>query len=186
VLLERGADPHVGDARRIKPVHLAAVGGHAAVTRMLLERTPQEAGLVLQVAAGKGHETLVRDILKRGVHPNVASAKGRTALHQAAQHGRQLAVRALLAAGASPDARDAWGNTALHLAARHNHANVERALLEGGARYDIGHHWPKGYEVKNRAARKIQAAARHVWYRPGGALQKEAGERFAKRQRRDV
>ena len=71
-------------------------------------------------------------LLQRGADPNVASYKGRTALHVAASAGSSEKVRLLLAAGADVGARTKAGETPLAVAREKGHVEVERLILEAG------------------------------------------------------
>ena len=58
----------------------------------------------------------VRQLLAKGVNPNVPVNFGKTAVHEAAYAGAAQNLTALLEAGGDPHARDQDGNTPLHLA----------------------------------------------------------------------
>ena len=59
----------------------------------------------------------VRELLARGVDPNVPDSGGRTAVHAAAAIGASETLDVLLQAGGEPNAEDEDGNTPLHFAA---------------------------------------------------------------------
>ena len=59
----------------------------------------------------------VRELLARGVDPNVPDSGGRTAVHAAAAIGAAETLDVLLQAGGKPSAQDEDGNTPLHFAA---------------------------------------------------------------------
>lgn len=106
----------------------------------------------LHWAAAKGHKTLVKLLLERGVNINMqAKAHGTTALHYSAMNGQESVVRLLLRRGATVDARDhvfketaslegtgnktvnLHGMTPLHYAAVAGKEGIVRLLLDAGA-----------------------------------------------------
>ena len=90
----------------------------------------------LHVAAATGKNTVVRELLEKGVNTEVTDKDGNTALHDAAKYGFDTVVRTLLDARADPSARDAEGHTALHRAAFYGHAAIIAELLARGAPLD--------------------------------------------------
>ena len=74
--------------------------------------------------------------LKAKADPNMANAKGSTALTLAAQNGHEQVARDLLKAGAVVSAQTNTGGTALMLAAQNGHEQVARDLLKAGASVD--------------------------------------------------
>jgi len=112
-------------------------------------------------AVRRGDVECVRELLRRGVNPNVRDGdpvtlfnigaylkKGRaeieeggggycvtgeTPLHVAAEKGHVEIARLLLEHGADPNARDMYGVTPLHLATYWGHLDVVKLLLEHGA-----------------------------------------------------
>ena len=106
--------------------------------------------------------------LASGAAPDVASARGLTALMRAAARGSVAGVRALFEAGASVDARaegkGLHGATALYLAAQGGHVDAVRALLGAGSSVRGG----SKVGGRNPAQRRgIAARGRaHVTWRP--------------------
>jgi ankyrin repeat protein len=87
----------------------------------------------LIIAAGSGHEEVVRLLLDRGADVAAKTEYGWTALHWAAESGHEAVMRLLLDQGADIAAKDERGRTALHWAAENGHEAVVRLLLDQGA-----------------------------------------------------
>lgn len=96
------------------PLAWAALGGHADVAALLLDRgaaidgsgadPAQVAGTPLYWAARGGHLDVVRLLLDRGADPNARSDGKWTPLHVAANVGQSHLARLLLEHGADPEA----------------------------------------------------------------------------------
>ncbi len=84
----------------------------------------------LQVAAGNGHEPIVRLLLRRGAALDRQNAYGWTALMQAASHGHANIVKLLLQNKADPNITNKLGSSALTVAAHHGHTSIVRILLD--------------------------------------------------------
>ena len=69
------------------------------------------------LAASDHNLAAVRELLRKGVNPNVPDNRGGTAVHHAAGAGALGILDALLQANGDPDVQDRDGNTPLHLAA---------------------------------------------------------------------
>ncbi|XP_022103404.1 ankyrin repeat and SAM domain-containing protein 6-like isoform X2 [Acanthaster planci] len=83
----------------------------------------------LQIAAGNGHEDIVRLLLMRGASLDRQNLYGWTALMQAASHGHASIVALLLQNKADPNIKNKFGATALTAAAHYGHISTTRVLL---------------------------------------------------------
>jgi uncharacterized protein len=92
VLLGRGAevDSPAGNASRVRPLHSAAAGGHAAIVGLLLERgadpdARQHGGYVpLHSAAGRGDAVTARLLVEHGADRTIRADDGRRPVDMAA------------------------------------------------------------------------------------------------------
>ncbi len=87
----------------------------------------------LTEAAVGGHDAVVRLLLERGGHVDARDREGMTALHFAASVGHVGVLHSLIAGGAEVDAKSAAEMSPLMLAAMGGHRDVVRALLDAGA-----------------------------------------------------
>ena len=87
---------------------------------------------VLVLAAGKGHDEIVKLLLEQeGINPNMADGRGKTPLSSAAAGGHERIARMLLErSDVNPDAADGSGRTPLSRAAECECAGIVRMLLE--------------------------------------------------------
>jgi ankyrin repeat protein len=90
----------------------------------------------LIVAAGRGHEAVVRRLLERGANIEATDTKASTAVMLAASGGHTATVKLLLKEGAKIEATDVNGSTALRFAAGRGHQATVKLLLEEGAKVD--------------------------------------------------
>src|SRR3569833_2181231 len=88
----------------------------------------------LHMAAGKGHEEIIRLLLDAGAAINERDESGETPLLLSAQIGHVGIVELLLDRGADPDnIRQVSSSTPLHAAAMNGHEAIARLLLDRGA-----------------------------------------------------
>ncbi|KAJ5086873.1 hypothetical protein NUU61_008180 [Penicillium alfredii] len=88
----------------------------------------------LHIAAQKGHERIVRVLLRANMDPNQTDSDGRTPLTHATIEDHEPIVRLLLSHGARIAVSDREGRSALHWAVLHRRLGVLQLLLE---------HWAK-------------------------------------------
>jgi len=86
----------------------------------------------LHHAAFNGDVKRTKELLKKGISPNVRNEYGLTPLHMAAYGGHVDVARLLLEHGANPNAQAKDGFTPLHTAASRGHVDVVALLLEHG------------------------------------------------------
>lgn len=140
-LLKKGAQVNAADENGLTPLYVAAISGHEAVVRLLIEKGAEVDtrdytlfGTPLLMAATLGHAATARLLLEKGARVNAANIFGVTPLHWAAGNGHEAVVRLLLEKGAEINAaRKDNGWTPLHQAAVKGHEAVVRLLIEKGA-----------------------------------------------------
>lgn len=142
-LIEAGADLK---ARAVKNrefgsesvIHFAAVNGHTAVLKALLERgvmvdEPSGAKLTpLILAAAGGHTRSLVFLLDKGARINAVDVHQMSALHYAAKYSRTPTVAALIAAGAELSADGHQGMRPLDLAVLIGDEDTARLLVNAG------------------------------------------------------
>ncbi|STX27944.1 Ankyrin repeat protein [Legionella beliardensis] len=92
----------------------------------------------LLLATEANQISLVKQLIKRGVDPNLAKNDGTTPLYMAAQDGHIEIVQLLLQHGANPNlATKDNGTTPLFMAAQKGHKEIVQLLLQHGANPDL-------------------------------------------------
>eukprot|EP00201_Polytomella_parva_P024414 CAMPEP_0175040754 /NCGR_PEP_ID=MMETSP0052_2-20121109/1464_1 /TAXON_ID=51329 ORGANISM="Polytomella parva, Strain SAG 63-3" /NCGR_SAMPLE_ID=MMETSP0052_2 /ASSEMBLY_ACC=CAM_ASM_000194 /LENGTH=520 /DNA_ID=CAMNT_0016303051 /DNA_START=235 /DNA_END=1797 /DNA_ORIENTATION=+ len=131
------------DANGVRPLHLAAIGGHVSVLRLLLRNNADahalddEGDSPLQWASTRADVqpiVLLAEAAPRTVRQ--ANRRGWVPLHRAAMMGRRAVVEMLVtrfAADVNVPTADAIANTPAHLAAGANQLGALEALLRLGA-----------------------------------------------------
>ena len=115
----------------------AAVGGHAGLTRLLLNRRANielqnSAGLTPLMGASQqvGNTEVIEMLIRAGAQVERSNPRdGATAILYAAERGDADAAQALLKAGANVDAAKSDGGTALMAASHQGRLDVVRALI---------------------------------------------------------
>ncbi|KAJ6373094.1 hypothetical protein OIU76_027433 [Salix suchowensis] len=93
-------------------------------TEHMLTQGRMDLPLTLCLAAVRGDDLLLHQLLKRGSDPNESDENGRTALHIAASNGNEHCVVLLLEYGVDPNIKDSEGNVALWEALQGNHKSL--------------------------------------------------------------
>lgn len=95
ILLSKGANVEITEDNGYAALHLAATGGHLAVTKMLVEAAADlvegktyDGCTPLHLAAGNGHCGVLRMMIGAGANPNSRMSRGETPLYLAAENGQ--------------------------------------------------------------------------------------------------
>jgi ankyrin repeat protein len=122
-LVTKDIDLHATNSYGYTPLHLAAIYGHTATVKTLLQAganihaTDNEGNTPLHFAAYNGYTATVKTLLQAGANIHATNHDGYTPLHFAARDGRTATVKTLLQAGANIHATNNIGYTPLHFAA---------------------------------------------------------------------
>jgi ankyrin repeat protein len=120
LLLDRGADPSLGDRKLRTPLHVAAKQGDPAAVGLLVDRgadpwrVDEDGYTPLHVVACD--EEVVRKLLWAGAEPDVRTGRGFTVLHFLVKRGCEAPLVRLVVERSAPDRRSTHGDTALHRA----------------------------------------------------------------------
>jgi len=113
------------------PLHLAAGGGHAAVTKQLIAarcsvdlQEKNGWATALLYAARQGHAAVTEQLIAAGCNVNLQMKDGRSPLHEAAYSGHEVVTTQLLAARCNVDIQTKKVLSALQLAERQGHAGI--------------------------------------------------------------
>lgn len=182
LLLERGADPNLPDARNQAALHQTVAAyeifqDYKAWAELLLEKgadlnqaggragysyegTDGSTPLAEAIFGRSGEEerctTLTRLFLERGADVKVVDDAGDTPLAVAARRGNNAAIEALLGKGATLNTRNYVGNTPLALAASNGRDTTVALLVAKGA--DVNARVGRGETPLNLAVMRGQAA----------------------------
>ena len=138
-LLDRGTlvDANIDEHYVTTALHCAAISGHVATLRLLLDRgalidMPDRIGYTaLRMAAEEGHKDSVQVLLEKGADVDRQHPDGTTALNLAARKGFQGIVKLLLEKGADVNRQDCDGKTALSVAAQSGYEDVDSQYFDG-------------------------------------------------------
>jgi ankyrin repeat protein len=182
-LLDEGANPNAkynraphplqSDGRT--PLHIAAEGGHRAITKHLLAKAAKtkvwdkHGNTALHIAVQNGYRRIIKLLVTSGsANINARNIEGLRPLHIAILHGQRYALKLLLSLGAKATATDTIGGSALHLAASFDTSGVCEALIDAGADPNVQDragmtplHWAaySGYESTARLLVHLGARA---------------------------
>ena len=139
--LNKGLDPNSTDKQGNTLLMIAAVQGHEALAKLLIDRKADVArrspagDSALMLASLKGHLGIVKLLVEH--RAPISYSTGWAPLHYAAFEGRTEVVRYLLEKGAEKDALAPNGYSALLLAMRNGHMEAARELLYADADVNI-------------------------------------------------
>jgi ankyrin repeat protein len=134
-----GGNVNRKDADGRTPLMAAALNGHLAVVKLLIERGTEvnerdKSGYtVLRQALFSDKANVVKLLLDEGASGNARDNYGEPVLHVAASLGNAAAVQLLLDKGADINSKDERGWSALKYAASDEHVEVMKVLLAHGA-----------------------------------------------------
>uniref|UniRef100_A0A093VTE0 Ankyrin-3 n=1 Tax=Talaromyces marneffei PM1 TaxID=1077442 RepID=A0A093VTE0_TALMA len=135
ILLEQGANPNVKDNRSWTVLHHVSWLYLDGVEVDLLERCDCDSEdrlgqRAIHLAADRGNQEIIAQLLSRGANPNAQCDYGQTALHRAAFAGSVSIVRHLLSKNANPKIQDFLGQIPMHLAAKYGYKEVVKQLIK--------------------------------------------------------
>ena len=113
------------------PLMMAALKGHTAVVRKLIERDAhvnKPGWAPLHYAATGGHLEIIALLLEHHAFIDAESPNGTTPLMMAAHYGTPEAVKLLLQEGADPNMKNQLGLTAIDFARRANRGDVAEMI----------------------------------------------------------
>ncbi|XP_075068940.1 ankyrin repeat and SAM domain-containing protein 6 isoform X2 [Mixophyes fleayi] len=144
------------------------IGSSVVSPLVPVDSTDEDGNTALQLAAGSGHEPLVRFLLRKGASVDRKNHYGWTPLMQAARSGHLNVALILLENGADVNAQNRLGASVLTVASRGGHANVVKLLLESGAFVDNYDHFDvnvvssKGHREDMPEITALMTAAQHA------------------------
>jgi ankyrin repeat protein/L-ascorbate metabolism protein UlaG (beta-lactamase superfamily) len=138
-LLQKGADPSIGDRENSQPIHLAALNGHIPVVDILLAKKvdidSKDDNLMtpLLFAASRGQVDMTRHLVALGADVKAKNINGFGGLLMAAISGNTELVRLFVEKGAKVSEKSSTGFTALHSAASYGRTEIVKYLIDKGA-----------------------------------------------------
>uniref|UniRef100_A0A7M4FAS5 Ankyrin repeat and sterile alpha motif domain containing 6 n=1 Tax=Crocodylus porosus TaxID=8502 RepID=A0A7M4FAS5_CROPO len=162
-----GAIPHA--ARRAEPPPAGPLAQteqrRATGPPVPVDSTDEAGNTGLQLAAGGGHEQLVRVLLRKGASVQSRNHYGWSPLMQAARFGHLTVAHILLENGADLNAQNKLGASILTMASRGGHVSMVKLLLESGALVDNYDHFNTSLVNTNKEElpdiTPLMAAAQH-------------------------
>ncbi|XP_077125731.1 ankyrin repeat and SAM domain-containing protein 6 [Ranitomeya variabilis] len=138
LLLRACEDGDLESARRLLEPDPSSPGEPPADSPALVpvDSTDEDGNTGLQLAAGGGHEPIVRFVLRKGASVDSRNHYGWTPLMQAARSGHLNIALILLENGADVNAQNRLGASVLTVASRGGHTSVVKLLLDSGAFVD--------------------------------------------------
>ncbi|XP_068897873.1 serine/threonine-protein phosphatase 6 regulatory ankyrin repeat subunit B isoform X1 [Tenebrio molitor] len=142
LLLVNGADVKLQTKHHETAFHyVAKAGNNDVLMEMITHMSPTDAqkGLNKQnlngwtpllIAAHKGHQEMVNNLLSNHARVDVFDNEGRSALHLAAEHGYLQVCDSLLTNKAFINSKSRNGRTALHLAAMNGYIHLVKFLIK--------------------------------------------------------
>lgn len=135
ILLERGADASVTDAKARTALHIAASLGHLGVVETLLQfkasltAKDKHGNMPLHLAVLGCHADMADLLVKKGALVNATNNRLQTPLHIAAELGFTEVVQVLVSHGADLFLPEKGGRTALYIAARGSYTAIVDMLI---------------------------------------------------------
>ena len=130
----------VEDARKWSPLQVAVDAGHVSVVETLLRngsdvtRTTEMGATVCHIAARRGHDDVLKMLLKAGPElVDVCNKNDWTALHVSSAEGHARAAQVLIEHSADVNRKTCLGETVCSLAARADSLRIVKLLRKNGA-----------------------------------------------------
>lgn len=150
LLMDRGADPNLGDRLGGTALMRATEQGRRSVVEVMLHflrvdkqcRDLDGRGL-LHAACANGNTDIIGILSQQGLEINLQDCNGMTPLHEAARCGQSKAAEILLSLKARPELEDVRGRTAYIVAWQYRHREIMNLL---GARNASGSANPQSPE----------------------------------------
>ena len=136
LLIPAGAKVDHYDKHGLTPLMHASHFGHKDIVKTLLDAHASPDPLpgapsALTLAAGGGHDEVVRLLIERGAQTDHVDHKGTTALMLASKAGKLSTVELLIERGAVLARVDQFGNDAIAYARRAGHDDIVQRLQQG-------------------------------------------------------
>ena len=135
--LDSGFSPNILSKRGDSLLTLATYYGHAEVVDALLLNEKTKVNLVnkmgftaLTGAAFRGHDVILKNLIKHGAEVDGVNNKGQTALMFAAMFGQKSAVAILISHGADASRLTPSGKTAANLASEQGNSEMGQLIAD--------------------------------------------------------